>query len=132
MEIDYGAIILQIEEKFPNIPWDAVFEADKALNWELWHGTLPDNYWTYVEPLDHYVWQGFEQACHDLQGMLSDLPGEIWYDYDCDAVVFSDPNDDEDNWEEEDGEYHWIGGEWWMKLDPREVILLEETWKQVF
>ena len=133
MGIDDAAVIRQLEEMYPNIEWERLFEADRALNWELWHGPLPANYWTYVEPLDEYIWQGVEQACSDIQEMLSDLPGEIYYDGEWDGISLTDPEDDEEYWEvDEDENYHWIGSESWMVVDPRKCILLEETYRQVF
>ena len=128
------AVIRQIEERYPNIDFRAFFEADKALNAELWHGPLPLDYWTYSDPLEHYIWQGVEKACDDIREMLSELPTEIWIDLDCDCVVYSDPNEDEHNWhyDSEDDAPVWVGSEDWSNYDPRELLMFTESYRQAF
>ena len=127
-----------IKERYPDIEWDKFEDADRALNWELWHGTLPDNYWTYVEPLEHYVWRGFEIAVGDIEEILSPLPHEMWYDADCDYLTENDPEDIDENWEyieDEDGnvvDALWLGGYSWEKINLRQKLMYEESWKQVF
>lgn len=129
--------IRAIKEAYPNVDWARFEDIDRALNWELWHGPLPDDYWTDVEPLDHYEWQGFEQAVKDIEEVLEPLPHEVWVDNDCDPPFVSetDPEDDDANWEiDPDGESPdvWIGGENWSKINVRETVMHHETWKQVF
>lgn len=72
-------------------------DIDKALNWELWNGVLPDNYWTYVEPLGHYIWRGMNQAIADLKAITDKIPLELWHDTWGEGFSYSDPTDDIDN-----------------------------------
>jgi len=121
-----------IKEMYPNINWDLFEDMDRALNWELWHGTLPDNYWTEVEPLDHYTWVGFSQAEDDIRAILEPVASELYWDRDCDFMCENDPYDDDELWiEEEDDEYYFAGGDNWTKIDPREVLMHVETYRQV-
>lgn len=94
----YIGVRISLREIYPDFPWDKFYEADKSVNWELWHGPLPSNYWTYVEPLEHYRWKGWEQGLEDIRKMLEDLPREVWYDGDADWVSLTDPDDDDTNW----------------------------------
>lgn len=87
-----------IKKAFPDIDWDMLGECDRALNWELYHAPLPDNYWTEVEPLEKYVWKGWVQATEDIREMLKDMPSQIYYDMDADLVTDSNPEDDHVNW----------------------------------
>jgi hypothetical protein len=132
-----------VEAAFPQVDWPRLHDCDRALNWELWHGPLGPTYWTEVEPLDHYEWRGWVRACEDLEEMLADLPTEAWWDRDCDQLLTTDPYDDEQNWivvdeegdeveDEEDGQPLYLGPEELERVDPRELVLHRETWKQVF
>ena len=124
---------------FPHVNWPMVDDLDRAINWELWHGILPANYWTYVEPLEHYVWRGFEQACEDLREALDSLPGTVYVDDDG-FVHMSDPSDDPEYWsteglddeDDEDVEPCWIGPESWTECNPLKILLHKETCSQVF
>lgn len=129
--------IRAIKEAYPDVDWDRFEDIDRALNSELWYGPLPDDYWTYVDPLDHYTWQSFDKAVKDIEEVLESLPHEVWVDKDCDPlyVTETDPEDDNANWEiDPDGEVPdvWIGGDNWSKINVRETVMHHETWKQVF
>ena len=119
----------QVVQMFPDIDWARFFEADQALNWELWHGVLPSDYWTDVEPLEHYKWRGCEQAEHDIRELLADLPEVLYYDEDADFLSEHNPYDDNENYTE-DGEY--VGPENVTAVDPRKQVMHTESWKQVF
>jgi hypothetical protein len=120
-----------IKEAFPSIDWNKVSEADRALNWELWYGPLPSDYWTECEPLDYYQWNGWEKAAEDISEMLSDLPEKIYYSEDVDIISITNPEDDEENWfVDENDNYHWQGFDYW-KLNPRKYVLHEESYNQV-
>lgn len=118
--------IAAIKEAFPDIDWDRFEDIDMSLNTELWHGTMPDNYWTEAQPLQHYRWAGFEQACKDIVDTLKDLPCEAWWDDDADILLLDDPENDEANWDEDD----WIASI--TKVDPRQIVMYPETYKQVY
>lgn len=114
-----------MQATFPSFNWERFWEINTALNWELWHGPLPDDYWSYVEPLEHYTWAGFEKAAHDLNDMLGDLPGTLWVDADFgECVTDTNPEDDEENWvydDDPDQEPYWAGGEW-ARFEPRDLL----------
>ena len=125
-------IINAITVMCPDIDWNKFFDADRALNWELWHGTLPDGYWTEVEPLEFYEWKGFEQASKDIPELLGDLPDTIYYDCDAGCIIFSDPEQDLDNWfEMENGNWEWCGPEYQV-VYPRLIVMHHESFKQLF
>lgn len=94
----YPKVREALREIYPDFPWARFYEADRAVNWELWHGPLPDNYWTYVEPLEVYQWKGYEQGLKDIQDMLDNLPSVVWYDGDAEWISLSDPDDDDFYW----------------------------------
>jgi hypothetical protein len=118
----------QIKALYPNVSWEKFEDCDRALNWELWHGPLPYDYWTVAEPLDHYVWLGFEQAERDLREMLDPVPRIMYLDRDCDYVTETNPEDDDGNYDED---YNWIGSESWERIDPWEKLMFRETYRQV-
>ena len=121
-----------IQEAFPSIDWNKVEEADRALNFELYFGPLPFDYWTEAEPLEFYEWNGWIKAADDISEMLSDLPDRIFYSEDAEIISIYDPEDDEENWfTDEDGNYCWGGFDYW-KLNPRKYVLREESYKQVY
>lgn len=91
-------IAAAIKVAYPEIDWDLFEDIDRALNWELWHGPLPANYWTEVEPLDHYEWKGYVQAEKDIREVLDDLPHRLYYDSDAEFVTEMNPEDDPSNW----------------------------------
>lgn len=115
-----------IKSAYPDIDWDRFEDADRALNWELWHGPLPSNYWTYVEPLDHYKWEGWTKACNDITEMLDSLPYEVYYSVDGEYVTDSNPEDDDGNWSfqcEHCDEMIYICGSKWLSVDTGEVCV---------
>jgi hypothetical protein len=122
------AIADAIKALYPDVDWDRFEDADRALNWELWHGPLPDNYWTEVEPLEHYVWQGFQQAEQDIREMLDPVSRLMYLDRDCDFVTDMNPDDDEENYGKD---YEWIGSDSWEQIDPWEMLMFRETYGQV-
>jgi hypothetical protein len=121
-----------VKDSYPDIEWDKFFEADRALNWELWHGPLPSDYWTEVEPLKFYEWKGWEKAQTDIIEMLSDLPDQLYYSDDIDFISINNPEDDEENWfVDENDNYEWTGFDYW-KLKPRKFLMHEESYNQIF
>ena len=136
MKMDLAEVKCQLRGMLPDVNWPMVDDLDRAINWELWHGTLPDDYWTYVEPLERYAWRGFKQACEDLREALDSLPGTVYVD-DNDWVYMSDPSNNSEYWSTEglDGEEvepYWIGPESWTGVNPRKILLHKETYSQVF
>lgn len=126
-----------VKATFPNIDYLKFEDIDRAVNWELWHGPLQEewNYWNEVEPLEHYKFTTFDQACKDLVEILSDLPAEIWIDEDADCILTSDPSEDEANWIiDPDGEVcdHYIGPDNITVADPRQILMFKESYSQVF
>ncbi len=124
----YDAAIEFVTNSYPTVDLAKMRDLDRMLNWELWHGPLPSNYWTEVEPCNT-PWHGFEAASKELEELLDPLPHEVWWNADFDGITESDPNEDEENFDEE---YNWIGSEEWFKLNLRRILLHIETWKQVF
>jgi hypothetical protein len=122
-----------IKEAFPSIDWNKLSDADRSLNWELWNGPLPSDYWTECEPLVYYEWSGWEKACEDIADILQDLPSHIYYSEDADCIDISNPDDNPENWTkyEDSDEYFWSGFDYW-KLNPRKYVLHEESYKQVY
>lgn len=112
------ATIEMIQDSYPDVDWARFFEADQALNWELWHGPLPSEYWTDVEPLEHYTWKGCERAENDIREMLDGLPAELFYNVDAEFISERMP-EDEDYSE-------------WSRVDPRQIVMHKESWKQCF
>jgi len=162
--MDKSKVIELIKEMYPKVDWLAFEDCDRSLNWELWNGPLPSNYWTYVEPLEHYVWKGFEQACKDIEEILSTIPHEMWFDLDGESCITDRHPENEDsywNYTSVDGEHQleyeykngksryisiedgreyepdlhqesiWVGGDW-ESFNPRQILMHEESWKQVF
>jgi hypothetical protein len=137
-------VVTAIKQKYTDIDWDKFEDMDRALNWELWHGPLPSNYWKdsddgeAVEPLEHYDWQGWIQAQTDIQEILDPIPQTLYFDSDSNTITETNPDDDENNWDyikDSDGnitESIWIGGESWIEVNPREYLMYVETFKQVF
>jgi hypothetical protein len=88
-----------IRETYPQIDWKKFDEINRSLNWELWHGPLPSDYWTVAEPLEHYEWKGYRQAENDIREILEPLPGEMWFDLDGQSVITdSDPDNYDPYW----------------------------------
>jgi hypothetical protein len=124
--------IAEIQLMYPDIEWSKFFDADRALNWELWHGVLPEGYWKEAEPLEHYVWKDWEKAQTDIIEILSDLPAFVYYECDTDCILLSNPEDDEANWYEDMyGNWEWCGYDY-EKVDPRKVVMHDESYKQIF
>lgn len=133
-DLAYDEAIRFVTDNYPQVNIAKMRDLDRMLNWELWHGPLPDNYWTEVEPCDT-PWHGFEAASKELESLLDPLPHEVWWEADFECITETDPDDDESNWEvDPEGEEPdvWIGGESWHKLNLRRILLHIETWKQVF
>ena len=109
-----------IKEAYPDINWNKFEDMDRATNAELWHGPLPSDYWTYADPLEHYVWQGYEKAVEDIIEILDPLPNEMFYDRDGNYVTSQNPDDDDSNWEyhcELCEEYIRKEGDTWESID---------------
>lgn len=127
-----------IKETFPDIDWDKFEDIDRALNWELWNGPLPENYWTEVEPLEHYEWKGWVKACNDIEKILSPLPWTAWWDGESDCIDLISPDDNEMYWSDEetvDGVFFasdWIGPESFEEINLRQKLMHKETFSQVF
>lgn len=99
----------------PDFDWDLFFEIDRVLNAELWHGPLGTVYWTEADPLEHYTWQGFEQAAKDVNELLGKLPGTLFYDTDAEWVTTDEPELDDDEW------LDWV----WVEFSPRDLLYKE-------
>jgi hypothetical protein len=138
-----------VREMFRNeVDWPRFDDIYRSLNWELWHGPLPENYWIEVEPLEHYKWSGFEQAQNDLIETLEPLPAQLYLDTDSLCVTTTDPYEDPYNWsdhpdhndgdedelEETEGyrDAVFIGGDGWTVISARQTIMNGETFRQVF
>jgi hypothetical protein len=122
----------QIRDLFPDIKWDLLEEVNRAANWELWWGPLPDEYWTEAEPLELYVWQGFEKACDDIREILEDLPYSLWLDQDSDCISDTDPELFDEHWVQiNDHESLWVGGEW-TEFRPHETMLSREVFRHIY
>lgn len=126
--MDKNHVISLIKSEFPTIDWNKFEDADRALNWELWHGPLPSEYWTEVEPLDYYVWNGWEKAADDIIDILSDLPEVVYYEDGCDYLLTDNPDNVRDFYDDETFEY--IGPEFY-EINVREVLMFVETYRQV-
>lgn len=124
----------QIQELFPDFPWDKLKEANRALNAELWQGPLEKGYWKDIDPLDHYEWNGWQQACRDIEDMLSMLPNELYWDADFDSLLIDDPYENPDNWEEVSGqdEMDYMGPQDYYVIPVAEYILSKEVYKQIY
>lgn len=143
----------QIKAAYPDINWYRFEDIDKALNFELWHGTAYEYFGgdSPAEELEHYKWESFEKAESDIREILDPLPGEIWLDLDGDGFSSSDPEDYDGYWSyhcatcddwhfgddvpeghefRNDTPGEWSGGEW-ERVDPRKLLMFEETYKQV-
>jgi len=122
-----------IKELYPDIDWTTLEEADRALNWELYWGPLPSDYWTVAEPLEHYVWSGWTKACDDIREILDPLDQTMWYDPDSGCVTDKNPEDFEEYWliDEDEDTAIWIGGEWY-EINPVEIVLHVEVFKQLY
>jgi hypothetical protein len=124
-----------VREQFPDAPWSVIDHLDRMINWELWHGCLPDDYWTNVEPVET-PWISLQSACNRLIEAMECLPGELWWDADWGGLYVSDPEGDDGNWQptgdEDNEDLVWVGPERAYSFDPRQAILYAETWKQVF
>lgn len=145
--------IRAIRAAYPAFNWDRFDDLNRSVNWELWHGVLPDDYWTDVEPLEHYEWAGYEQAERDLIALLADLPADVWIDHNCDAECAcsdKEPEEFEECWDHtetvvdpETGDVTLICGmcdgegyvaaylENTYRRNVWETILHEEVWKQI-
>lgn len=127
------SIVDGIKALYPELNWDRLEEIDRAVNWELWHGPLPSDYWTVAEPLEHYVWEGYDKAVNDLIEFMQDIPSELFYDNDSGVVTEHNPEDDESNWEEDaDENWHWIGGEEWQRINTYQELTHKEVYNHVF
>lgn len=115
-----------IEEYHPDFEWDRFKEIARALRWELYMGPQEDDYWTEIEPLEHYKWTSFVQAEEDAVVALSELPYCMYLDTDFDTLFLDDPETNNDYWVEDDedgdeGEWVYVG-----PMEYREVIVPEE------
>lgn len=122
-----------IREVFPDFNWDRFIDINRSLNAELWHGPLPEDYWTYADPLEHYVWPGsWTKAADDLQELLEELPHEIWIDEDG-FIYLDDPENDDENYEvSEDGDYiAWIGP-YYFSTTVAKLICSKEVYNHVY
>jgi len=128
-----------IETMFP-IEWDMIADCDLALNRELRDGVFPDGHWTEVEPLANYQWTDWVSALRDLEELLEPLPRSLWVNTDLEIVTETDPYNDPDNYvpcvtEYGDGEsgddLEWIGGSYWDRIDPREIVLGRHSYQQM-
>lgn len=119
--------------------WKRLKEINRALNWTVLNGPFPAEYWTDVEPLDHYKWEGDDKAVDDLREMLEKLPSTIYYDEDG-CVYTSDPYMDSDNWEDDPdegseddewvenaGEPTYIGPENYTEISATKLLLHKEV-----
>lgn len=136
MKPDQSKLIVAYKEQFPEFRWDKFFEIDRAVNWELWNGSLPDNYWTEVEPLEHYRWVNWERGLEDLKEMLDELPAEMFWDNDWDGLMENDPYDDESYWEPSEdpdfeGEMDYYGPQEYYKIETAKELLYDEVWKMI-
>lgn len=136
MKIDQKKLIEAYMEKYPKFEWAKFFDVDRAVNWELWNGPLPDNYWTYVEPLKHYEWKNWEQGLEDISEMLDELPATMYWDADFDCLMEKDPYEDGSNWEESDdpdfkGEMDYFGPQEYYRITTAEELLYTEVWKMI-
>lgn len=130
-------IIDNIKAAYPDIDWSKFEDIDRALNWELLFGPQTEGYWTDIEPLDHYEWQGFTQAVSDIREILDPLPERLFWDSDCDDLWLSDPYEDERNWEHNENrdledEQSYMGPWEYEAIDPRKVLMYKSTWEQVY
>jgi len=122
-----------VQEMYPDIDWPRFEEINRSLNWELWYGPLPEDYWTVAEPLEHYKWQGYMKAEDDLREILEPVNYDLWYDEDSGVVTDKNPEDDENNWihDEESDSYEWVGYGW-ITVNAIEALTYVEVYKQVF
>jgi len=121
-------VAVAIKQMFSDIDWDLFEEIDRSFNAELWHGPLPSEYWTEVDPLEKYVWKNCLEAEKDIVEILSDLPSEIYFD-DCGCVYLRDPAMDIDNYNEYD---EYMGPYDYFAADPRKILMFRETYSQTF
>ena len=126
--MDKNHVISLIKSNFPTIDWNKFEEADRALNYELWYGPLPSGYWTEVDPLEYYVWSGFDKACDDIIEILSDLPNFVYYEDGCEYLLLENPENVQDFWNEETLEY--LGPEFY-KINTRRTVMYVETYRQL-
>lgn len=152
------AVSAWARETYPNINWQAVTDLNRMINWELWHGPLPSDYWTDVEPSET-PWPGdWTVAAARLIIELEPLPDQVWVDSD-ECVYESDPNDDEAYWAVEyectecderydtledaakchygiggvqEGEPYWIGPDSFRTVNVRHALLHHEVYQHVF
>lgn len=116
----------QLRQLIEGVDWDRFDELNRSLNWELWMGPMVDDYWTEVDPLEHYKWEGFVKAEEDIREIADTFPATMWCDEDG-AIMTSDPYDDEYYWNE-DG---YIGPEF-AEFEPARILLRDEVYKQVY
>lgn len=122
-----------IENAFPNIKWDCIRDANRALNWEIWTGPCGNDYWTECDPLENYRWINTAIAIEDIKFMLEDLPSLVWIDGDCDSLSLTNPESDMDNWiHDEDRLPIWIGGDNWIEIDPRYEVLNDKVYELIY
>ena len=129
-------IIEAYEALYPKFPWKKFREANRAVNWELWNGPLPSEYWTKVEPLEAYKWEGYQKGLDDIEEMLGDLPSTMYWDTDFDCLMETDPYDEESNWEESndpdfEGEMTYFGPIEYYKIDTAKELPHDEVWKMI-
>ena len=125
-------VINAVIEQYPSFDYKQMFDIDRAINWELWHGPLPSDYWSYVEPLDNYTWKGFDKAVSDIQELLSDMPRTLYWSSDAELLSDINPENDEENWfEDTSGNWEWCGFDYEI-IDPLKFLLHKESFNQVF
>ena len=110
-------IVELIKDAYP-VDWKRFQDADRALNWEYYNGPMPEGYWDDVEHLEHYEWRGYKRAVADIREMLDDLPEELFINTDAEYISEQIP-EDEDFSE-------------WARIDPRRLVMHNETWNQCF
>ena len=111
----------------PEVDWPKFREAVRAATWELFWGPLEEGYWTEVEPLEHYKWNGWMDALDYISEELNKIP-TLYLDADFDEYTTVDPWENEDNWVEEDDpdypddEYRYIGPQDYYTVEPRQLL----------
>ena len=116
---------------YTQFPWDRFKECVRATNAELWNGPLGSDYWTEVDPLEHYEWRGFQKALDGIREMLEDLPSTIYVDEDNEIIGELDPYVNPNYWEddpEREGEYLYYGPWDYSAVNVAEILLPREVY----
>lgn len=124
---DTNDIRTYLKALFPDFNWHRFEELRRAMNYELWQGPMPADYWKEAEPLEHYKWKGWERAVEDIENMLSLLPTEVYYDLDTNCVLLDNPEDDEENWENET----WTGNDYTV-VEVAKALLPKSLYYAIF